>query len=283
MKGLPALLLLLLAGAVQAAEETLALRLADGRELAATLRRPDGAAGPLPAILLFGGFREAAQVLDKVRTPVPVAWASFDYPFTPPRRFRFPASLSHAPELRQAIADSFDGVVALHAALAARGDIDPARITVVGASAGAPFALVGAQRGAIPGLVLVQGFARPREVVQHLLERRWRPRLGGAARGPAWLLAHLIAAYCRFPDLEAPARALHSGQRALMVTARDDDFIPRSASEALWSALDASAADIERLELPGRHLGHKDDDTQIAEILSRSLEWMQRKDLLPRE
>lgn len=277
--GLTPFLLFFCAGAM-GADETVALVLPDGRPLAATLRKPDDAAGPLPAILLLGGFRGAAQVLDKVRTPQPVIWASFDYPFTPPRKFSFPGSLKHAPELRQAIADSFDGVVALHALLAARADVDPGRITAVGASAGAPFALVGAQRAGIPGLVVVQGFARPREVVEHLLERRWRPRIGAAARGPAWLLAHFIAWYCEFPDLEAPARGLRAGQRALMVTASEDDFIPQAASDALWAALEDSAADAERLELPGRHLGRRDDGEQVAEILSRSLEWMQREGLL---
>ena len=101
--------------------------------------------------MLFGGFQNAARVLERVQTDQPLVWATFDYPFTPPRKFRFPSSLKYAPEARAAIHGSFDGVVKLHQALKARGDVDPKRITVVGASAGAPFATVGAARSDIPG------------------------------------------------------------------------------------------------------------------------------------
>ncbi|MCI0749606.1 MAG: hypothetical protein L0Y32_03525, partial [Nevskiales bacterium] len=64
--------------------------------------------------------------------------ATFDYPFDAPRKFIFPDSLKLAPELRDAIHGTLDGIGKLHDALKQRPDIDPARITVAGASAGAP-------------------------------------------------------------------------------------------------------------------------------------------------
>lgn len=61
--------------------ERVELRLADGRMLHAELRRPAMAAHPLPVVLLFGGFRGAATVLDAVPAELPLIAASFDYPF----------------------------------------------------------------------------------------------------------------------------------------------------------------------------------------------------------
>lgn len=261
-------------------EETLALTLDDGRVLEATLRRPQGASGRLPALMLFGGFQRAAEVLDRVQLERPVIWASFDYPFEPPRKFRFPESLRHAPALRRAIHDTFDGIDELTAALRARPDVDPARITIIGASAGAPFATIGAARAAIPGVVLVQGFADVTRVIQHLLVRKRRERYGAWIEWPALWLAKWIHWYCALPDVAAHARQLGPGQQVLLFTAAADELIPPEATTALWTALQASAAPHERIDLPGAHLGVGDDRARIAEILQHAVQWLERRGLL---
>lgn len=261
-------------------DETLMLRLDEGREIPATLRLPANAKGRLPALMLFGGFRGAARVLDRVHTDRPVIWASFDYPFEPPRKFHFPQSLKHAPEMREAIHASIEGVVKLHEALRRRGDVDPARITVVGASAGAPFAVIGGARGDIPGVILVQGFADATAVIQNLLVRKFRPRYGDWVKWPALLLAKWIVWYCEVPDIAAHARELGEHQKVLMFTASEDDFIPDEATEALARALQDSQARHERVDLPGLHLGVGDDTQRIADLLKRSMVWMEREGLL---
>lgn len=284
----PLLLGLLLLAAVSApaaashpfVEEQLTLTLDDGRAVQATLRRPQGAQGRLPALMLFGGFQRAAQVLDLVHTERAVLWATFDYPFEPPRKFRFPQSLSYAPQMRAAIHGTFEGVTKLYQALRARPDVDPARITVIGASAGAPFAVVGAARAGIPGVILVQGFADVPRVVQNLLARKYREKYGDWVKWPALWLAHWITWYCEIPDIAAEARRLQPGQQALLFTAGDDDFIPAPATAALWTALQASGARHERIDLPGAHLGVGDDRARIAEILERAIQWMEQRGLL---
>lgn len=262
-------------------EEKIALPLDDGRVVQATLRRPDDTMPRrLPAIMLFGGFQNAAKVLERVRSDRALVWATFDYPFEPPRKFQFPASLKYAPEARAAIHGSFDGVVKLHQALKARGDVDPKRITVVGASAGAPFATVGAARSGIPGVILVQGFGDVTAVFQNLLTRKYRAKWGDWVDTPALWLARLLVWYCEIPDVAAHARQLRAGQKALMFTAAQDDFIPRASSEALWTALEASGAQHERIDLEGLHLGVGDDRERIADILERSMQWMEHNGLL---
>lgn len=270
----------LLAPAAAARDETLTLTLDDGRALHATLRLPDTGAGPWPALMLFGGFRHAAQVLDKVHTPRPVAWATFDYPFEPPRKFRFPSSLAHAPEARAAIHGSFEGIQKLYHALRRHPRIDAARITVAGASAGAPFATVGAAREPIPGVILVQGMGDVPLVIGHLIARKYRAKYGDWVETPAHWLGRWINWYCEIPDIAAQARRLRAGQKVLMFTAAQDDFIPKAATEALWDALEDSHAIHERIDLAGVHLGVGDDSARIAEILERSMRWMERQDLL---
>jgi hypothetical protein len=270
----------LLATAADARDETLTLTLDDGRTLAATLRVPDRSAGRLPALMLFGGFRHAAQVLDKVQTPQPVIWATFDYPFDPPRKFRFPDSLRHAPAARAAIHGSFEGIQKLYRALLQHPRVDPARITVIGASAGAPFAVVGAAREPIPGVILVQGMGDVPLVIGHLIARKYRPRYGDWVATPAHWLGRWIDWYCEIPDIAAQARQLRASQKVLMFTAAQDDFIPAAATAALWDALEDSHAIHERIDLAGLHLGVGDDSARIADILERSMRWMERHGLL---
>ena len=268
------------AAAAQYRTETLTLTLDNGRTLPAQLRIPEGAHGRLPVLMLFGGFRNAAQVLDRVHAPRPVIWATFDYPFEPKRKFRFPASLMDAPAARAAIHDSFEGIVKLHEALARHPAVDPRRITVAGASAGAPFATVGAARSPIPGVILVQGMGDVTAVIENLIARKYRAKYGNWVARPSRWLAEWINWYCEIPDMAAQARQLRASQRVLMFTATQDDFIPKPASEALWQALEQSQAAHERIDLEGLHLGVGDDTARIADILEQSLRWMQRQGLL---
>jgi dienelactone hydrolase len=274
------LFMLLLTFPAAARDETLTLTLDDGRALQATLRLPDEGAGPWPALMLFGGFRHAAQVLDKVQSPRPLVWATFDYPFEPPRKFRFPSSLTHAPEARAAIHGSFEGIQKLYRALREHPRIDAARITVVGASAGAPFATVGAAREPIPGVILVQGMGDVPLVIGHLIARKYKAKYGDWIETPAHWLGRWINWYCEIPDIAAAARQLRASQKVLMVTATQDDFIPPKATEALWEGLEDSHALHERIDLPGLHLGVGDDSARIAEILRQSMAWMERHGLL---
>jgi dienelactone hydrolase len=252
--------------------ETIELQLSDGSALRAELRLPTGP-GPHPAVLVFGGFENAARVLDLVHPSRPVALASFDYPFEPPRKFEFPASLRHAPDLKRAIHRSIEGVGALARALAARSDIDRAKITVLGASFGAPVAVIAAAREpAISGLAVVHGFARLRETARH----RATPSLG---RALAWLLSSVGSWYLAIPDPEAEARALRPHQRVWMVSAEDDKWIPRESSDALWAGIQASRATSERHMMPGGHL-MPGSGKLIAEILALAEAWMLRWRLL---
>jgi hypothetical protein len=129
-------------------------------------------------------------------------------------------------------------------------------------------------------VILVQGFGDVTAVFQNLLVRKYRERYGDWVEWPALWLARFVVWYCEIPDIAAEARQLRAHQKVLMFTASQDTFIPRASSEALWTGLEASRAQHERVDLEGRHLGVGDDRQRIADILERSLQWMEENGLL---
>jgi dienelactone hydrolase len=270
-----------------AGAEELSFRLKSGRLIRATVRVPKavprqnrpGPAGKLPAILLFGGFQEAAHVLNLVHTKEPAILASFDYPFDPPRKFIFPESLKYAPALKATMHETSEGIETLYALLRKRPDVDPDRMSIVGASVGAPFAVIAAEQARIPGLVIVHGFGKIRLTAEHQFVRKWEPKYGALSRIPAWLLTTLAAIYLDVPSPEASAENLRASQKVLMISATEDSFIPKAASESLWESVRGSPAESLRIQMEGDHL-QPGSDALIEKILGQVTAWMKSVNLL---
>ncbi|MBI3544883.1 MAG: dienelactone hydrolase family protein, partial [Deltaproteobacteria bacterium] len=224
----------------------------------------------------FGGFEEAAAVLGLLDPKIPVVVASFDYPFDPPRRFEFPESLQFAPQAKRAVRETLVGINELVSALKKRGDVDPTRIFIVGASFGAPFAVAAAaENHDLAGLAVVHGFGDVPDTVQAILETKWAPKLHFLARPLAWALSHGAWAFLQAPAPEEEARKLGAGQRVLMVTAEDDTIVPRKNVDALWDAIKSSKASHQRIDLPGDHLRPGATDL-IARIQKLVSEWIEK-------
>jgi dienelactone hydrolase len=233
-----------------------------------------------PVLSVFGGFQSGAKVLEILKPKVPVIVATFEYPFDAPRRFEFPKSLSYAPNAKQAITDMLDGMYEMHNALKQRDDVDPVKITVVGASFGAPFALAAAAKDTtISGVVVVHGFGDIPGTVKHQLSRSWQPKLGALAGPAAWLFSHLAWFYLDGPAPEDSALRLTSRQRVLMIQAEQDSYIPTSSSIRLWQAIDQSSAQRERIMTPGDHI-QPTSERMIENISDQVVEWMKRVELL---
>lgn len=272
--------LLALAGPSFAVAETLEITLSDGTVLEARLHLPDRGEAPYPAVMLFGGLETGARAVQLVPQFEPaIAFASFDYPYAPPRKFRLLKDLDELPKARAAIANTIEGVGALYEALIAHPKVDPQRITVVGASLGAPFAIIAAGQRPIPGVVSVQGFGALEDVIAHQFHRAWEDEYGWLGRLAGSVVAQLISWYADLPSPEAHARQLRADQKALVIVSRDDKRIPRKASDALWEAVEGSRAEAERIELEGGHL-YTGADALIRRILHHTLEWKQRSGLI---
>ena len=262
------------------AADQVTFNLRSGRSITATIKAPDTARGKLPVLMVFGGFKEAARVLELVKTQEPIILAGFDYPFDPPRKFMFPASLRYAPQVKQMIADTREGILELRKVLIARGDVDASKITIIGASLGSPFAIAAAAEDpGFSGLVLVHGFADLRRTSKHQFIRSWKPKFGFISHVPAWLITTFGYFYLNPPEPEEAAWALHRNQKVLVIEATEDSFIPKKSREALWDGLQKSAASVEKIEMPGDHV-QPGSEQAIENILGLVNIWMIKVGLL---
>ena len=242
-----------------------------GTPLTALVRKPAGAEGRLPALMIFGGFEAGARALDAVAPKTPVLLATFEYPG--PRRVRFPGVLLEGRRLKRALRETERGMLSLGAALRAREDVDPSRVCVVGVSFAAPLALRAAAED--PGLscvVIVEGFADVKGTAKARL-RQQMPKLGPLARPLAWLAAGLGLAYLRPPRPERDAAALRAPQRVLLVEAAEDDMIPERSRALLREALARSGARVDRVSMPGSHLRGA-ADPRIPAIVEAAERWL---------
>lgn len=278
--GLFLLLIPLLAQAGDEILETRLITLDSGRPLELVLSRPAEIDGPLPAVMLFGGFEGTARILDYIHSERPLIRASFNYPWDKPEQVslrRVPAIIA---DFGRAVDDTLAGIDALSQWLRSHPQVDASRLMLVGASAGAPFATIGGARNRIPGVVIVQGFGQLASVIAHQFNLRLQPDYGIWIKPLSWVLAQLVVHGLDLPAPEQAARELKTDQQILFITAREDERIPAAASNALWQAILASDARASRHDLAGAHL-RGFGDPAIDRIMALALDWMQRSDLLP--
>jgi len=266
-------------GSAAPVEETLSLDMASGRALDVRLLRPAQAGAKLPAVILLGGYRRGAGALDLVSAGRPVLLAGFDYPVELPRKLRIAEVPRLVPLTRRGIAETREGLVALHRQLRQRPDVDPQRITLVGVSAGAPFATLAAADAGFPAVILAHGFAELPGVIQHQFARRWEPKAGWLGRAGAWMSSRLLHALLGLPSIEQAAATLKPGQRVLLIRAERDDFIPAASSLALETALRRSGARVDLVVQPGGHVRGAAQE-ELKPVLEASLEWMRGEKLI---
>lgn len=260
-------------------EETLPLELASGRTLEVRLLRPTQTIEKLPAVILLGGYRRGAGALDLVTAGRPVMLAGFDYPAELPRKLRVSEIPRLVPQTRRGIAETREGLAALHRQLRQRPDVDSSRITLVGVSAGAPFATLAAADTGFPAVILVHGFADLPGMIQHQFARRWEPSAGWLGRAGAWMSSRLLHALLGLPSIEQAAASLKPGRRVLMIRAERDDFIPAASSLALEAALRRSGARVDLVVQPGGHVRGAAQE-ELKPVLEASLEWMRQQRLI---
>lgn len=254
------------------AERQIELDVGRDRSLIARVQVP-ASSEPMPAVMLFGGFERGAAALDLVSPDRPTVMASFDYPLELPEQASFSSVLRALRDARRGIRDSIAGIGALHSALQALPEVDPGRITVIGVSLGAPFAVIAAAEHDIPGLAVIHGFGEVPKVIAHQFVRRWEPERGPWVRPFAHGLARVLSLVAGIPDVEGGASRLRANQQVLMLIAADDELVPASASEALLSALHSSAAETESEVESGRHLTGA-GDPRIPDLLRRTERWL---------
>lgn len=273
------------AHALEFVESKIPFSVRGDKTLIATLRFPKNRSRTevTPLLLLFGGFQSAAGVLDLISPKAPIALASFDYPFEAPRKFEFPGSLKLAPMAKETIYTMLAAIPAFLDTLKKSPPFLIGPITFVGASLGAPFVILSSPGlSQVKGVVLVHGFADIPGTLAHQLVQTWtrQDRFGWFRKPLSYTLAWSAWFYLGLPSPLEVAENFRSDQDVLLFQAKNDHFIPKSDREALWNAVQASAAKSKRLEvMEGDHL-QPHTTHLIAGIMERVTEWMQSKALL---
>lgn len=233
----------------------------------------------MPATIILGGLRTASKVLDLIpagaESGQPRVLATLEYPATFPKKLEFPQGLAFLPEAKKMLHDVHSGLKGLILSLKEHPDIDPSRITLVGASFGVPFVLKAAKEDPeIERLVLVHGFAQPREVGSELLFRKWEKNWGAVARIPASFVSWMAWWYFDLQTPESHAEALHAHQKVLVFTAKDDELIPEASRTAFLEALRRSPTQVTEVTTPSQHI-RPSQTGMIREIMLSVQSWLQ--------
>lgn len=230
-------------------EQDVVVRDSSGLRVEFRLRRRDAVAPGTraPLFLLLGGHMSGKESATLIADPRQFLVASVSYPFDGNERVTGVAVVAEVPAIRRAILDTPPAVMLALDYLLKRHDVDTARVELVGASFGVPFAAVaGALDERVRRVWLVQGGADPHA----LLYEGLREEIGFVpARRMVASLANLLASGPRF----APERWVPriSPRPVVMINTRDDERIPRASSEALHAA---AREPKEVVWLPGLHV-----------------------------
>jgi hypothetical protein len=219
-------------------ERELTLTASNGLRVAIAVRRPvedvrsdSTASQRRPLYLILGGHRRgmgAGALVGDTRGSIV---ASLDYPFEGNERAKGIAVVAEVPSIRRAFHDTPPAVLLALDYLLSRPDVDPARVELVGASFGAPFATIAAALDTrVTRLWLVHAGGEPFTLIENGL----RPSIAFApARQAVAALATLLASGPRFAPEAWVGRV--APRPVVMINARDDERIPRRAVDVLWA------------------------------------------------
>jgi fermentation-respiration switch protein FrsA (DUF1100 family) len=177
-----------------------------------------------PAMIVIGGYKTGRAVVEVPDSTSGLVLASVEYPYDVRNRPRGLSWLWRFPGVRRAMLDTPPAILLLAQYLYTRDDVDPDRVTVLGASIGAPLAVAAAATDRrIAGVALVHGGGDIKGMLAGVLEPAWTVPL--ASRLIALGLAPLEPT--RYAGMIAP-------RPLLMLNATDDEMIPRKSALALY-------------------------------------------------
>lgn len=244
-------------------EQDVTLRAASGLAVRLTVRRPtDTDDTPRPLWVILGGQRrgrEAGALLGDTRGFI---FASLDYPFDGDDRAKGLALVAQIPGIRRALLDTPPAVMLALDHLLARADVDSARVELVGASFGAPFATIAAALDErVTRLWIAHGGGDPYAMIEHGLKRDIPVR---ALRAPVAGAITLLASGPRMAPERWVGRV--APRPVILLNAEEDERIPRRAMETLWRATHSPS---ERIWLPGPHM--QGDRPEVLERLVQTM------------
>ncbi len=158
--------------------------------------------------------------------------------------------------------------------LRTRPDVDPKRISVVGITWGAPFAILAAKKNPdLNSLVLVNGFAEFTDFLENSITKTLSPLPTFLTQYPARWFTRLFNLYAQAPRVTSSAETLFGTQRVLVIEATQDWITPPSCRDHLLNALEKSNAQVQRILVPGQHIffNSKKSAARLVEIFEHGL------------
>lgn len=216
-----------------------------------------------PLYVILGGQQRGKEAGALIGEPRGLIFASIEYPFHGDADADGFALVRQVPAIRQAIFDTPPAVMLALDYLLSRKDVDTTRVELVGASFGAPFAVIAtALDPRVTRLWLAHGGGKPYRLINRGLEREIE---NGALRAMAAGAANMFASGPRMAPEKWIARV--APRPVIMLNAQDDERIPREAVDALW---DAAREPKELHWLPGRHMQGNRPET-LEQLIERML------------
>ncbi len=254
-----------------AGRRTVAFTLTDnlGRVSSGYLSMPATAREPMPAVLILGGHGTGARAVELVQLEPPAVLCGMDYPDIPQYRvhpLKIPSLLFSLDSL---VTDAVAMAFAAIDYLLTRPEVDPDRLTVLGASFGVPFAVIAGLDSRVDGMALIYGGADMERIIEWNLRHKIK---SGPLRGAAsYLLGTFASPY-------EPSRYLarFAPRPLLLVGGSDDTKIPlESAGMLSRSAREPK----EQLWIKGGHI-HPSNSELIEQLTTAISDWMERHGLL---
>ena len=230
--------------------------------------------GRYPVVLVAGGHRTGKDAVDLAGAPTGIIYAAIDYPYTGDHEPRGAwASLQTVPKIQQAFLDTPPALALANTWLREQPWVDASQVELIGASLGAPFASVaGAIDDRFARLWILHGggdnvawasHAGQRHIENETLRR-------GVARFALWLTGSFS-----FDTPEWIERV--SPRPVVIVSACDDDYVPREAQDALLAT--ASSDHVEFIWVDGEHI--RTGRTQVLQTLLDTVFNKINDDVLP--
>jgi hypothetical protein len=217
-------------------------------------------AHPLPLVVLLAGHRTGSNAVELIGDPGEIVVAALDYPYEGPEKFRgIWHGLTNLGVVQQALLDTPPAVSVAVDWLVQQPWIDSARVELIGASLGTPFAAVaGALDKRFRRVWLLHGGADNRAWLEASLRHRIASR---PTRVLAASTLHLLAHGASFDTAMWVAQI---APRSVVVTgATDDESLSRENIESLYAA---AGEPRELLWTTGGHVTRKNPEI-VRELL----------------
>ena len=240
-----------------------------GRKTRGNMRIPPGSNGPFPAVMILAGQHTGARATRLITLEKKAVLCAMDYPSYPERMSNPAAVLSMIRHMRSAAFRATGMAFNVLDYLCSRPEVDPDRITVLGASFGVPFAVIAALDNRVKGVVLIYGAGDLEELIDWNLRRKVR-------FAPLRILSSRILGTLTCPFEPTAYIGRFSSRPLLMINSSRDEKIPVSCVRLLFNQANSPK------ELVWLNTGHiHPSNRELIDSLTRiSSDWLVKKNLL---